>query len=774
MFTNLPISLVTLLIFYITRGDDSLVKSVRVYSGLPSDHFGVKCTVNITRPGPSRKRIKCRSLRKVNETEFRKDIQESVESINQSVSDLDTMVNGYHRKLSEVLNKHAPEKEKTVVLRPHAPWYTESLRAAKQEKRRRERKWLKSGLTVDKESFKEKCSEYQQQLLSTKTEFHSSEVADANQRDLFRVIDRLTSPKNHHSLPDHDNHKELANLFSDFFCNKIKKLQTSLKTTSQSTVQADNACPFSFDEFAQVSEDMVLKVITSASITSCPLDPLPASAIKSYLPELLPLITSIVNSSLTSGIFPASLKHARIMPLLKKSNLDVNVLANYRPISNLAFLGKVIERLAVKQLQSYLSDNHLYASTQSAYRPCHSVETAIVKVQNDILAALDKGKEALLVLLDFSAAFDLIDHKQLLDRLITRYGVKGKAFKWFASYLGGRSQSVVINDTESDHVTLECGVPQGSVAGPIAFILFSAPLQDVIESHGVNSAIYADDTQLYVTFSPDERTQAIKKIEACVDGIRAWCKSNKLVLNDSKTELIYCSSKFRKSLWEPSIRIGDATIHPSTKARNLGVIMDSTLSMSDHVTNVCKGAMFGIRKIGKIRSYLTEASTLRLVHAFVTSRIDTCNSLLYGLPDGDLHKVQMIQNTAARLVLRVKRREHITPSLEKLHWLPVKQRAIFKILLLAYKALNGMAPAYMSDLVKLYIPTRALRSASQSLLCAPFSSSTKFYGDRTFCHAAATLWNNLPFHVRCSTSLSMFKSRLKTHLFVQHFNPAAV
>ena len=506
----------------ITRGDDSLVKSVRVYSGLPSDHFGVKCTVNITRPGPSRKRIKSRSLRKVNETEFRKDIQESVESINQSVSDLDTMVNGYHSKLSEVLNKHAPEKEKTVVLRPHAPWYTESLRAAKQEKRRRERKWLKSGLTVDKESFKEKCSEYQQQLLSTKTEFHSREVADANQRDLFRVIDRLTSPKNHHSLPDHDNHKELANSFSDFFCNKIKKLQTSLKTTSQSTVQADNACPFSFDEFAQVSEDMVLKVITSASITSCPLDPLPASAIKSYLPDLLPLITSIVNSSLTSGIFPASLKHARIMPLLKKSNLDVNVLANYRPISNLAFLGKVIERLAVKQLQSYLSDNHLYASTQSAYRPCHSVETAIVKVQNDILAALDKGKEALLVLLDFSAAFDLIDHKQLLDRLITRYGVKGKAFKWFASYLCGRSQSVVINDTESDPVTLECGVPQGSVAGPIAFTLFSAPLQDVIESHGVNSAIYADDTQLYVTFSPDERMQAIKKIEACVDGIRAY------------------------------------------------------------------------------------------------------------------------------------------------------------------------------------------------------------------------------------------------------------
>ena len=129
--------------------------------------------------------------------------------------------------------------------------------------------------------------------------------------------------------------------------------------------------------------------------------------------------------------------------------------------------------------------------------------------------------------------------------------------------------------------------------------------------------------------------------------------------------------------------------------------MDSILSMSDHVTNVCKGALFGIRKIDKIRSYLTEAATLRLEHVFVTSRLDTCNSLLYGIPDGDLHKVQIIQNTATRHFLRVRRGDHITPSLEKLHWLPVKQRVIYEILFLVYKALHGMAPEYISDLVQL-------------------------------------------------------------------------
>ena len=750
----------------ITRRNGNLIRSPTVFSGLPSDHY------SITRPGLSRKRIKCRPLRKINSSEFLQDIQSSLDSVD-PISDLDTMVSGYHKNLCETLNKHAPEKERTVVLRPHAPWYTESLRLAKQERRRRERKWIKSGLTVDKELYKEQCGEYKQLLIKSKTEYHSNEVADANQRDLFRVIDKLTSPKASRTLPDHESPKDLANSFATFFNEKIKKLQNKLATSTMSSVSVQESKTYTttFSEFTEVSEDDVLKAIKSAAITSCPLDPLPVDTFKLCLDELLPLITRIVNLSLTSGKFPAPLKHARIIPLLKKPNLDINNMSNYRPISNLAFLGKVIERSAIQQLQMYLSDNNLYASTQSAYRPFHSVETAVLKVQNDILAALDHRNEALLVLLDFSAAFDLIDHRQLLDRLSSRYGVKAKALEWFESYLDDRTQSVVIRDVSSDPVVLDCGVPQGSVARPLAFTLFSAPLQDIFESHGINSVIYADDTQLFLTFPPKDRLQAIKKIEACIADIRSWCQSNKLVLNDSKTELIYCSSKFVESSWEPSIKIGDATNLPSARAKNLGVIMDSTLSMGDHVNNVCKGALAGIRKIGQIRSYLTEDATTKLVHAFVTSRLDSCNSLLFGLPDHDIRKVQMVQNTAARLVLRVSRREHITPSLEKLHWLPVQQRAIYKILLLAYKALNGMAPEFISNLVHLYAPTRALRSSSQYRLIVP-SSATKFYGDRSFAHAAASLWNNLPIYIRQASSVSMFKSQLKTHLFIQRFNPS--
>ena len=163
---------------------------------------------------------------------------------------------------------------------------------------------------------------------------------------------------------------------------------------------------------------------------------------------------------------------------------------------------------------------------------------------------------------------------------------------------------------------------------------------------------------------------------------------------------------------------------------------------------------------------------MHLLHqslAFVTSKLDSCNSLVFGLPDHDLMKLQRVQNTAARLVLSVSRREHITPALELLHWLPVRQRAMFKILLIAFKAMNGKAPAFISDLVTLHNPSRALRSSADVRLYVG-KWSTKYYGERSFSVAAAKLWNGLPAGIRTASSISSFKSKLKTHLFKEYFN----
>ena len=401
----------------ISRRDDDLVSDIYTQRGLPSDHYAVKCFVNISRPGLSTVKVRSRRIARINKVGFYSDVQSSLQSM-PPVSDLASLVSEYNIILTKTLDEHAPLVDRTVVLRPHAPWYSESLHAEKKERRRLERRWLQTGLTVDKDAYKKQCDKYNTLLAKSKTEYHSNQIADADQRDLFRVINKLSSPRATQPLAAHDCPKVLANNFAKFFHDKIKKLRDGLDSTSPLplSVTITESCTSTFNAFSAVSEEDVHRAIKSASITSCSLDPLPASTFKLCLDALLPVITSTVNSSLSSGVFPDTLKHAHIIPLLKKPGLDPNILSNFRPISNLPFLGKVIERVAVNQLQTYLTYNHLHAPMQSAYRPFHSTETALLKVQNDILTGLDKGKEALLVLLDFSAAFDTIDHTQLINR----------------------------------------------------------------------------------------------------------------------------------------------------------------------------------------------------------------------------------------------------------------------------------------------------------------------------------------------------------------------
>ena len=215
------------------------------------------------------------------------------------------------------------------------------------------------------------------------------------------------------------------------------------------------------------------------------------------------------------------------------------------------------------------------------------------------------------------------------------------------------------------------------------------------------------------------------------------------------------------------MNICDSLIEPVNSARNLGVIVQNDLKMDIFVTNICRSASYALYRIGQIRKFLDRKSTEILVHAFITCRLDQCNSLLHGLPESQIAKLQRIQNSAARLVTLTRKFDHITPILRELHWLPVKYRIMYKILLLTYKCLHGTAPIYLQELIQRYTPSRNLRSATQSRLTC--SSSSTQYGQRSFSVCATELWNNLPLHVKNSETLIQFKTCLKTYLFTMAF-----
>ena len=255
-----------------------------------------------------------------------------------------------------------------------------------------------------------------------------------------------------------------------------------------------------------MSEREVESFVDTIGKKSCDFDPIPASILKECKSTLLPILTSIVNMSLQSAFMPAALKEAMIKPKLKKGTLDPEDYPNFRPISNLKVVSKIIEKAASCQLGDYLCNNDLEESFQSAYKRFHSTEIALLKVQNDILFEIDNQKCVVLLLLDMSVAFDTVDHKLLLERMSKHYGVKGSALKWFRSYLQDRKQFVMIDGIKSKVKELRYGVPQGSVLGPILYLLYTSPIGDIIRRHGLNYHLYADDTQLYLSFKVAEHS----------------------------------------------------------------------------------------------------------------------------------------------------------------------------------------------------------------------------------------------------------------------------
>uniref|UniRef100_A0A3B1JNM0 Reverse transcriptase domain-containing protein n=1 Tax=Astyanax mexicanus TaxID=7994 RepID=A0A3B1JNM0_ASTMX len=422
-------------------------------------------------------------------------------------------------------------------------------------------------------------------------------------------------------------------------------------------------------------------------------------------------------------------------------------------------------------IQHTLHKEKLYEVFQSGFRQNHSTETTLLRVTNDLLSALDRGSNAILVLLDLSAAFDTIDHAILLDRLENLIGISlhliGSALTWFRSYLRDRFQCVYLNNECSYQSRVKYGVPQGSILGPLLFTLYMLPLGKIIRRHGINFHCYADDTQLYISAKPNEEL-CINQITDCIKDIKNWMTHNFLLLNSDKTEVLLLGPNIDKNINVNTVDIDGHLIIPGKTVRNLGVIFDPILSFDAHICSIVKIAFFHLRNIAKIRSILSLDDAEKLVHAFITSRLDYCNALLAGSPHKLLHKLQLVQNAAARVLTRARKFDHITPILSSLHWLPVRFCIDYKILLLTYKSLNGLAPHYLQELLTPYNPPRSLRSQDAGLLLVP-RIRKNYAGGRAFFYKAPQLWNSLPINIRDSDTLSIFKSRLKTFLFAQAF-----
>ena len=736
-----------------------------------SDHFPIffelpnKLKVN---PTSNKSVVSYRDLKSLDIPGFASDLNTSLNlALGQNTDNFDfcDMLDIYNCTIEQKFNDIAPVKTRTLTTTVSPPWMDTEYRENRATRRRLEREWKKSRLPSSKKLYVEQRDLCVKMSQEKRAKYYHQLILNSkgDQRALFNIVNNiLDKNKSSGVLPHHDSPIELANNFNNFYLNKVQKLRDDIPSSSHNTNHADPTFNGTrLESFRPTTVPELRMILKKSGIKTSFNDVLPAKILKQVIEVLLPYLCEIINKSLITGSVEG-MKESIVVPLLKKAGLNPEILKNYRPVADLVFLSKLSERVVAIRLDEHMCKNNLNCDFEHGYKPYHSTETMLLRLVNDVLLSFDNNNATMLLLIDLSAAFDTVDIDLLLDILESEIGVGGTALKWFESFLKNRSQSVLIENVLSNSLKVKFGVPQGSVLGPKLFNIYIRSLFNIIKNRGFCTSGYADDNNAYQSFALHFQYDLItNQLPSLMDEIKTWMNLHFLKINPDKTEIIvFLPYEFRnKSLINGAFLEGDC-IRFGHSVKNLGFILDRFLYMDSHVDSTVSYCYKLISDVARIRYLLSYEDAVSLMHAIVSSRLDYCNSLLYGINKSVVQKFQRVQNAAARLISKRKKHESVSDVLIDLHWLPVEQRIIFKVLVFTYKIINNLAPECLKTLI-------TVNRADETLLNNVYMDSN--YGRRSFTYSAPRFWNALPKHIRISANIDIFKKRTK-HLLFNDFN----
>ena len=670
-----------------------------------SDHSLVYFSYAIKKPKYKPKMITRRDLSKFEEEKFTRDMSQVDWTQLYNTENPSEKAEHFESTFSTVLNRHAPFKTSRVT-RPPAPWLTEEIKEKMQLRDRYKNKF----------NHQKQHQENQHDILETFNIYQGlrntvTHMIRAAKRNMFneKINSKIKNPKLFHSALKNnfvvDNKKEKSGCMTidptklnDCFLSNNNATIDETKIDAEITNILKDSLPAAF-RFHKVTETEVKKVIKSIKTNACGVDRISSYFLKMCIQQIIKPITDMVNCSFTKKIFPSRWKMAQVKPL-PKINIPLTP-SDFRPISLLPAISKIMEKLAAKQMVDHLKAKKLMDNYQSAYKQNHSTLTALLNITEDIYDALEDSEVTLLVLLDYSKAFDCANHRLILAKL-KKLGFHKEALDWIHSYLFGRSQQVCTDNKTSTWKEMINGVPQGSILGPLLFTILISDIKTVISNGKYH--LYADDTQVYYRCKVDNISETINKINLDLDKISNFSEQNCLKLNNDKSNYIIIGSHQNLSkiskMKLPIVKIKNEPIERKNNVKNLGIIFDETLSWDKHI-NKCIGKAYGkLKQTYRFKNFLSNEAKLNIAEIYILSQFNYCDSLFFNCSQLLKSKIQKVQNSCLRFCLNLRKFDHISQHRIKLGLLNMDQRRILHGTTLINKIVKGLAPSYLCDRIK--------------------------------------------------------------------------
>lgn len=753
----------------ITANTESLIDVICVSNGVAvrscdvldmlnvTDHMLVFCEIYIENEKVVNDTITFRNYKNLDINSFAIDATYNVTWENIfNLNDINSKVDYLNNCIMSLFDRHAPVCTITKKRRHH-PYITYNIKLMITSKNKAHKKYLKTRTVADREYYVT-LRNYVNEAIKQEKVAYMQYVLRKNKNDQKRIWNNLSdwgvptrSSTKVINLPDDlSNPEELNNYF--------------LNVAGPSTINNDLLSFYNNNlrnmevhfNFVEITDEQILDALKNIKTQAFGVDNINAKMISLVIPYCIDVIKHIFNESIKQGIFPDLWKTANVIPTPKK--LIPTCFNDLRPICILPTFSKLLEKVVSFQLKDYLEINNILPDIQSGFRHKHGTQTALLKVVNDISTAIDKSLPSILVLLDQSKAFDLVNFDLLLAKL--KYiGFDNLALNWFSSYIIARTQRVFFdsNICSSMRETLS-GVPQGSILGPVLFSIFIFDFPAVLSYCQLH--LYADDIELYMSVTNIEND--IENFNIDLNNTSKYSEDNGLRINPNKT-LALCIGSDRNTssiVREYKLNINGTDISWVQSAKNLGVVFDNRLSFEEHVNNIFKIAFLKLKSLYRFKYELSQEVKLKLIKSLIYPHIEYCCSVYYNfLTLQNQSKLQRIQNACMRFVCCIPYREHVTPYLSGLNELNINNRIQYLIFIFLYKLINSKTPRYLYNLITKRSDIHIINIRANTFTI-PQHSTNKFEG--SFSYLAPYLLNKVISHL--DLSLNQFKVNVRNSL----------